>query len=239
VAQASWDQARTRAESARAQYDAALNGAQQSWAALAAAQAQAGLAQKGMADAVIRAPFDGAIAERRITAGEYCQTGRVVAVLVRDSPLRLRFDVPEGDAGRMALGQDVILAVAAFPGRVFHGTIKRVGASLKAQSRTLPVEAEVPNDAQELRPGFFGHAEVVLGGAPVPALLVPRSAVGETGTASRVFVKVAGRVAERIVTLGRELDGLVVVHGTLNTADDVAVDGVEKLSDGAEITALP
>jgi hypothetical protein len=114
-----------------------------------------------------------------------------------------------------------------------------VGASLKAQSRTLPVEAEVPNDAHDLRPGFFVQAEVVLAGAPAPALLVPRGAVGETGTASRVFVKVAGRVVERIVTLGREVEGLVVVHGTLSAADEIAVEGVDKLSDGAEVTALP
>src|SRR5262249_3822652 len=147
----------------------------------------------------------------------------------------LRFDVPEGDAGRVSLGQDVILSVAAFPGRIFHGSVKRIGASIKAQSRTLPVEAEVPNDTQNLRPGYFARADIWLSGEPAPALLVPRSAVGETGTASRVFVKVAGRVAERIVTLGRETDGLVVVRGTLAAGDEVAVSNVDKLSDGAEI----
>src|SRR4030095_16124977 len=76
VPQATLDQAKTRAEQARAQYDAALNGAQQSYAGLTSAQAQASLAQKSATDMLIRAPFDGAIAERRITAGEYAPAGK-------------------------------------------------------------------------------------------------------------------------------------------------------------------
>jgi RND family efflux transporter MFP subunit len=235
VPQATWDQARSRAEQARAQYDAALNGAQQSWAGLSSAQAQANLAQKSASDMLIRAPFDGAVAERRITAGEFAQVGRVVVVLVRDNPLRLRIDVPEADAGKVNEGKDVSLTVAAFPGKIFHGAVKRIGASVKAQSRTLPVEAEVQNQDGALKPGFFARAEIALGGAEEKALLVPRAAIGTSGTASRVFVRAGGRVVERIVTLGRESDGLVEIRGTLSPTDEVAVENVDKLSDGAEV----
>jgi RND family efflux transporter MFP subunit len=235
VSQASWDQARTRAEQAKAQYEAAFNGAQQAWAALLAAQAQAGQAQKAMGDTAIRAPFDGAIAERRISAGEYANVGKVVAVVVRDNPLRLRFDVPEADAGKVLVGQEVLVSVAAFPGKPFHGTVRRVGASVKAQSRALPVEAEVPNDDGKLKPGFFGRIEIALGGGEEKAMLVPRAAIGSTGTTSRVFVKVGGRVSERLVTVGRDVEGLVEIRGQIAASDEVATEGVDKLSDGAEV----
>jgi RND family efflux transporter MFP subunit len=235
VPQAQWDQARARAEQARAQYDAALNGIESAWAGLAAAQAQAGLAQKAAADTLVRAPFDGAVAERRITAGEFAPMGRVVAVVVRDDILRLKLDIAEADASKVAPGQDVIISVAAYPGRVFHGKIKRVGASLRAQSRSLPVEAEVKNDTLELKPGFFAKAQISLGGAEAPALLIPKSAIGTTGTASRVFVRSGNRVVERIVTIGREVDGLIEVRGVLTAADEIAIDEVDKLSDGAEV----
>jgi RND family efflux transporter MFP subunit len=237
VSEATWDAARTRAEQARAQYDAAKNGAEQSWAALLAAQAQAGQAQKAMSDTAIRAPFDGAVAERRITAGEYAQTGKVVVVLVRDNPLRLRLEVPEADASRVAIGQDVLVTVASAPGRPFKGVIKRVGASVKQQSRALPVEAEVPNDEGRLKPGFFARAEVLLPGGEALALLVPRAAIGSTGTTSRVFVRSGSRVVERLVTAGREVDGLVEIRGTVAVTDEIAVENVDKLADGAEISA--
>jgi RND family efflux transporter MFP subunit len=235
VPQATWDQARARAEQARAQYEAALNGVESAWAALAAAQAQAGIAQKASADTLIRAPFDGAVAERRITEGEFAQMGRVVAVVVRDQPLRLKLDIPEGDVGKIVLGKEVSISVAAYPGRIFPGVIKRIGASVKAQSRALPVEAEIPNDKFELKPGFFARVEIALGGEPVPGLLVPRSAIGTTGSASRVFVRVGNRVSEKIVQVGREVEGLVEIRGMVTANDEVAIDGVEKLSDGAEV----
>lgn len=239
VPQATWDQARARAEQARAQYEAALNGTESAWAALAAAQAQAGIAQKAAADTLIRAPFDGAVAERRITAGEFAPMGRVVAVVVRDQILRLKLDIPEADVGKISLGKDVSISVAAYPGRVFHGVIKRIGASVRAQSRSLPVEAEIQNEKFELKPGFFARAEIGLGGDPQPAMLVPRSAIGTTGTATRVFVRAGNRVVERIVTVGREAEGLVEIRGILQVTDEIAVENVEKLSDGAEIQAAP
>lgn len=239
VAQAAWEQARARAEQARAQYDGAQSGAQQAWAGLAAAQASANLAQKAAGDTIVRAPFDGAVAERRISVGEFAQMGRVVAVVVRDNPLRFRVDIPESDSGKVSEGKDVTLTVAAFPGKVFHGKVKRIGASMKAQSRALPIEVEVPNDDGALKPGSFARAQIALGAGDAAALFVPRGAIGTSGSASRVFVRVGNRVSERIVTIGREIDGLTEVKGTLSAADEIATDAVEKLSDGAEVKVIP
>jgi len=237
VAQATYDQARTRAEQARAQYDSAYNGAMQAYAGLAAAQSQANLARKNVADTSIRAPFDGAVAERRISAGEFAQMGRVVAVVVRDDILRLRIDIPETDSSKISIGKEVTLTVAAYPGRVFKGVVKRIGASVKAQSRALPIEAEVANTDGSLKPGFFARAYIELGEAASKAKFVPRSAIGNSGSASRVFVRVGNRVLERIVTLGREVDGLVEVHGNLEPTDEVAVDNIDQLADGMDIVA--
>ncbi len=239
VPQAQWDAARTRAEQARAQYDAAINGAQQAWAGLSVADAQANLAQKAVSDTLIRAPFDGAVAERRISTGEYCPVGKVVIVVVQQDPLRLRVDIPEADAGQIVEGRDVSLSVAAYPGRVFHGTVKRIGAAIKTQTRSLPLEAEVPNPDGALKPGSFARAQIALGGTERRAILVPRAAVGTTGSASRVFVRAGARVIERIVSIGREVDGNVEVRGTLAPNDEVAVTEVDKLGDGAEIKLVP
>jgi RND family efflux transporter MFP subunit len=231
-----WDQARTRAEQTRAQYDAAKNGATQAQAAYESAQAQLRLAQKAVGDMVIRAPFDGGIVERRISAGEYANVGRVVVVVVHDAVLRLKMDIAEGDLSKIGLGKEVELSVAAYPGRTFKGVIKRIGASVKSQSRSLPVEADVPNEEGVLRAGLFARARIVLPGADAPALLVPPSAVGTTGTTSRVFVRSQNHVIERLVTVGRPVGDLVEIQGPLAAGDEVAVGGLDKLSDGAEIS---
>ncbi|MDI3285505.1 efflux RND transporter periplasmic adaptor subunit [Polyangium sp. 15x6] len=239
VAASQWDQARSRAEQARAQYEAALNGAAQGWAGLAAAQSQANLARKSVADTSIRAPFDGAVAERRATVGEFAPMGKVIAVVVRDETLRLRIDVPETDASKVTIGKEVTLTVSAHPGKTFKGLVKRVGASLKAQSRTLPIEAEVANGDGLLKPGYFARAYVELGETETNALFVPRAAIGSSGSANRVFVRSGNRVVERIVTLGREIDGEVEIRGNVLPTDEVATERVDLLQDGVDVNVAP
>lgn len=235
VPQATWDEARARAETASAQYDAAVSGVRAASAGLVSAQAQAGLASKSVNDSTVRAPFDGAIAERQVSVGEFAAAGRTVVVLVKDNPLRLQIDVPESDVASVEMGKQVDVTVAAYPNRTFKGVIKRIGASLKAASRTLPVEAEIDNADGKLRPGFFAQGRIALGGEPKAAIMVPQAAVGSSGSSSRVFVRSGDRVSERLVKTGRRVGDMVEVIGPLREGEEVAVDKLDELSDGAEV----
>jgi RND family efflux transporter MFP subunit len=237
ISEASLDQATSAAEQSEAQLDAARNGAEQAWAALNAANAQARLSSKALRDTRVLAPFDGAIAERRVSTGEFAQVGRVIAVVVADDPLRLRLDVSEADVASVTVGKEVRLRVAAYPGREFHGSIGRIGASLNPASRTLSVEADLPNSDGLLRPGFFATASVTLSGAPADAFFVPKAALGTAGNSSRVFVRAGNRVLEKIVMKGREMGELVEVRGPLSAGDEVAVEKVSELGDSQPIVA--
>ncbi|WP_437969569.1 efflux RND transporter periplasmic adaptor subunit [Sorangium sp. So ce260] len=237
VPQATWDSARTQAQNAAAQYDAAVNGIRATVAALTSAQAQAGLASKSVLDTTVRAPFDGAVSEKRISVGEFAGPGRVVAVVVRDNPLRLRIDVPESDIAAIEIGKPVSVSVAAFPDRTFPGVVKRIGASLKESSRTLPVEAEFDNSDGKLRPGLFAQGQLALTGESRTAILVPEAAIGTSGTSARVFVRTGDRVTERLVKTGRKIEGLVEVIGPLADGEEVAIDKVNELADGIEVAA--
>ncbi len=233
--QAQLDAAKTRLEQARAQVDAAVNGAQQAWAGLQAAKAAQDLSEKAAGDTEVRAPFEGVVTERRINPGEYAQAGRVVAVLVRDRPLRLKFDVPEQHAARVQPDAQVLVTVAAYPEVRFAGTVKRIAGALKPAARTLPVEAELDNSDGRLKPGFFATLLLLLGGEPQPAVLVPKSAIGSSGSAERVFVIDGGRAVEHVVAVGRSWDGLVEVRGSVKAGEVVAISGVDKLTDGAKV----
>jgi RND family efflux transporter MFP subunit len=238
VPQATWDEARTRADNAAAQYEAAVNGVHATVAALTSAQAQAGLASKALNDTTVRAPFDGAVAERRISVGEFANVGRVVAVVVSDNPLRLRVDIAESDIAQVEVGKQVQVSVAAYPGRQFPGVIKRIAASLKSASRALPIEAEIDNSEGKLRPGLFAQGQLVLSGESRPAILVPAAAVGDSGTSARVFVRAGDRVTERLVKVGRKTEGMVEVIGPVAPGDEVAIDKVDELADGVEVTVV-
>lgn len=237
VSAAAWDQARSRLEQTRAQYDAAVSGARSAQATLSGASAATGLASKAVSDSLIRAPFDGSVAERRISIGEYVTPGKVVAVVVSDNPMRLKIDVAEADLGKIQLGSAVQLTVVSYPNRAFEGTVKRIGASIREQSRALPVEAEIPNADGALRSGMFARAILTVPGEPTRAMLVPASAIGTTGATARVFVRANDKVVERLVVTGRRSGTLVEVIGEVKENEEVAVTDLDKLSDGAAVAA--
>ena len=97
VSQSEFDQRRTQLEAARQQYDAAKNGATQQYQSLQAAAARVTLARKALADTVVRSPFNGLVAQRMVSVGDYVTKGMKVAVVVRINPLQL---APPGRARR-------------------------------------------------------------------------------------------------------------------------------------------
>src|SRR5207253_7882751 len=137
-------QRRTQMEATRQQFEAAKNGAAQQYQSLQAARARVSMARKAAADTVVRAPFNGLVAQRLVSAGDYVTKGMKVAVVVRVNPLRVQLTIPEQFVSAVAVGQPVNFEVDAYPGRQFQGTMKFVNPALQADQRALTIEATVP-----------------------------------------------------------------------------------------------
>jgi membrane fusion protein, multidrug efflux system len=235
VSQSEYDQRRTQAEAARQQYEAAKNGATQQYQSLQAARARVALARKAFSDTVVRAPFNGVVAQRLVSTGDYVTRGTKVAVVVRVNPLRVQMTVPEQFVSVVGVGQPVAFVVDAYPGREFAGTVKYVAPALQADQRALTIEAVVPNPKGELKPGLFATARIEQP-AKTPAILIPSAAVQTSAGTSRVFVVNGNRVEERIVTIGQSVDGLVEVSKGLKVGERVATKNVGQLTDGSAVT---
>jgi membrane fusion protein, multidrug efflux system len=235
VSQSEFDQRRTQAEAARQQYEAAKNGAAQQYQMLQAARARVSLARKAFADTVVRAPFNGVVAQRLVAAGDYVTKGMKVAVVVRINPLRVQLTVPEQFVSAVAAGAPVAFEVDAYPGRKFEGTIKYVSPALQADQRALTIEAVVPNPKGELKPGLFATARVEQP-AKTPGVLVPAAAVQTSAGTSRVYVVNGDHVEERIVTTGEQIGDQIEITKGLKAGERVATKNVAQLVDGSKIS---
>jgi len=234
---ADFDRSRTQAEAARRQYDIARNNAAQQYQSLLAAQARLTLARKALTDTVVRAPFAGAVEERFVSIGDYVSRGTKAVSVVRINPMRVELTVPGQYLASLAAGRMVSLEVDAYPGRMFTGTIRYVSPSLKADSRALVIEAVVPNQTGELKPGLFATAQIEQA-SPTPAILVPATAIRTMTGTSRVFVvSNAGTVEERIVTTGQTAGDLIEVTTGLAPGETVATSNVAQLGDGVRVAA--
>src|SRR5438094_1288545 len=154
-------------------------------AQLAQRRAEVEIARQQLADTVIRAPFDGAIQERRTSPGEYLIAGRPVVTIVQTDPLRLRVEAPERESAGIRPGQKVRVWVEGNP--VAHaGTINRVSPAIDRQTRMLVVEADMPNDGS-LRAGSFVRAEIITRDDQ-RSLSVPTDALVTFAGIEKVFV---------------------------------------------------
>jgi membrane fusion protein (multidrug efflux system) len=223
-------------EAARQQYESAKNGAAQQYQSLLAARARVTLARKAHTDTVVRAPFEGIVAQRVVSVGNYVTKGTKVVVVVRVDPMRVQLTIPEQFVSTVGVGQTVAFEVDAYPGRSFEGRIRYVSPALEANQRALTVEAVVANPSAELKPGLFATARIEQK-ARTNAILVPDTAVQTTAGTSRVYVVTGTRVEERIVTVGQTLDNhLIEIVGGLKAGERIATRNVAQLTDGATVS---
>jgi RND family efflux transporter MFP subunit len=236
LSQSDFDQKSAQAEVARRQFDIARNGAMQQYQALLAARARVVLAKKALADTVVRAPFAGVVGQRLVSVGDYVTRGTKVASVLRTNPLRVQLTVPGQYSAEVAVGRSVSFEVDAAPGQTFTGQVRYVSPALEANSRTLVVEAVVPNDSGALKPGSFATAMIEQANRS-PGLLVPTAAVRTVAGTSRVFVVSGDRAEERIVTVGQAVGDQVEITSGLAAGENVATTSVAQLTDGVRVAA--
>lgn len=237
LSQADFDRSRTQADAAARQYDIARNNAEQQYQSLLAARARLTMARKAVTDTSVRAPFAGVVEQRLVSVGDYVTRGTKVASVMRVNPMRVELTVPGQYLAAVAPGRAVTLEVDAYPGKTFTGRIRYVSPALEANSRSLLVEAVVPNESGELKPGLFATARIELASG-TPAILVPSSAVRTTSGTARVFVVSAdGTVEERIVTTGQTSGERIEITSGVSKGETVATSNVAQLADGVHLAA--
>ncbi len=126
------------------------------------------LARKRLRDTRIVSPVNGFIQERFVNPGEYKQDASPLLELVVVHPLKLRSPVPERFAAVAETGMSLRVEVEALPGQVFEGILTRMAARVNHKTRSLLIEAEIPNPDGKLRPGYFARITGVLGGRRRP-----------------------------------------------------------------------
>jgi HlyD family secretion protein len=234
IARAQMDAAVAALLVAEGRYQAAVEEVRNRQALLEERRSDLALARQQLDDTVLRAPIDGAVQERRASAGEYLAAGAPVATVVRVHPLRLRVAVPEREVTGIRVGQPVGVRVEGDPGE-HAGRVARLSPVIQEQSRTLMVEAEVANPEGRLRPGTFARAEIVVE-AGRSAVLVPASAIVTFAGVEKVIGVEGGKAVEKPVRTGRRIgDRVEIVEGLAAGVPVVVEPG--NLTGGQPVTA--
>jgi RND family efflux transporter MFP subunit len=222
IARSEADASVSRLLVAESRYQAALEEIRNRQELLAERGSSLALARQQLADAVLSAPIDGAVRERKASVGEYLAAGAPVLALVRVHPLRLRVAVPERDASSVRVGQAVRVLLEGDP-TVHAGRVARLSPSIQEQNRTLIVEAEVANPDGKLRPGSFARAEIVVE-ADRTAVMVPASTVVTFAGLEKVFVVKDGKAVEQRIRTGRRSGDRIEILEGVAAGEPVVTD---------------
>lgn len=200
-------------------------------------EAMVSVAQKRLADTIVRAPFAGRIGLRRVSIGSLLGPGTIITTIDDTHVIKVDFDLPEIYLSRLEPGLKVIAHSAAYPDYDFTGEVSSVDTRVDPVSRTVRVRSIMQNNDGFLRPGMF--LTVNLLNDTVEALLIPERALIPERSVQYVYVVGDNQLAEkRTVQIGRRRPGEVEILTGLSAGENVIVDGTQKARDGQAVEIL-
>ena len=186
-------------------------------------------------DCILRAPFDGEIAERMFDPGAFARPGAALLTLVDRSNVRAAIDVPENDFAIVAPDTPVGIHVLAL-GKRLTGRIVRRSPAADASTRTVHAEIDLSDPQRQIPVGTSAEISVDVG-RPVPATELPLTAATIRVGKATIYV-IEGEVARRrVVPVLGERDGSVFVEPSLQAGSRVVLEGRALLQDGDRVSA--
>ncbi|MES2694768.1 MAG: efflux RND transporter periplasmic adaptor subunit [Verrucomicrobiota bacterium] len=234
-----------RLKSARAKAPDLITPAASDTADARLAVAQAGLAanETMMRYSKLLAPFDGVVTMRYVDPGAFVPaatassnpTAAAIVTVMDYSTVRVRIAVPEIEASRVQVGQPVVVMTDSLAGKTFRGSVTRHSGALDEATRSLLVEADLPNGDGTLRPGMYVAAKIGVE-KHTNVLLVPAAALVREKAAGFLFTFVDGKATRVPVKYGFN-DGVNVeiLDGIAESAR-VIIPGKVALVSGQAVT---
>src|SRR5437763_3861290 len=209
-------------------------------------QARAGIikTQAIIAQKQIRAPFDGRLGIRQVELGQYVNPGAPVVTLTDLKQLYVNFTLPSTMRAEIKIGQEVNITADSFPGRTFKAKITTIEPQIRADTRTMAIQATTPNPDEALLPGSSVNAAVVLPAQPDQVVL-PETAVDYTLYGDSVYVvreegqdgsgKPLLKAYRTPVKTGARWEGKVALLSGVKPGDRVVAAGQVKLQNGSAV----
>jgi RND family efflux transporter MFP subunit len=234
------DQARTAADSLRAQVAAAEE-------QVKTADAQIAMAQQDVDNCTVRAPFAGVVVSKDAQRGEmvsplsagggFTRTG--IATIVDMDSIEIEVDVNESYIARVEPGQRIEAVLDAYPDWRIPAKVRTVIPTADRQKATVKVRISFDKLDPRILPDMGVKVSFLAGeqaaGRPAAKAVIPREAARILDGQSVVFLFRDGRVERRAVSLGTETGGEVEVTAGLAPGDQVVMGGPADLRDGRRV----
>ncbi len=233
-------------DTAQTTYRAAQEGYNAQLAAVRSLEGRMAEAKLQLGDSILRAPYDGVVAQRLVDEGQNITPNSTVVRFQNVNDIDIVADVPEGFIAadiRSANIQQSVAELSIAPGRQFPVHVKEVAqiADPRTQIFAVRFAMKTPPGITAL-PGMTANVTITTRGARGPSnrLLVPISAISKQDTGEQV-VWVLGSdqtVHRKPVQLGAPAESQIEVISGLQPGDRIVVAGATFLREGMKVRDL-
>ncbi len=208
-----------------------------------AAKANIRSVQTGVKYTTIYAPFDGTVGISQVKTGAPVSAGQTILnTISSDNPIAVDFAVDQREIYRFTQLQQRQVAkdstfTVAFGTSVYEntGSIYLIDRAVDPQTSSIKVRLVFPNPKNMLKAGMSGTVRV-LNTSGNQAILIPYKAITEQLGEYFVYVVKGDKVTQRKVIPGKQLGANIIIRDSLQAGDQVVIQGVQNLREGATIT---
>jgi RND family efflux transporter MFP subunit len=181
----------------------------------------------------IVAPIAGIVGILPINAGNYVTAQTSIATIDDRSELLVDFWVPERFASAISVGAELTATLVSKPDQVVDGTVSAVDNRIDEASRTMLVQARIPNTDDTLRAGMSFRVEMRFPGESFPA--VNPLAVQWGADGAFVWVVRDGKAVRTPVRIVQRNTESVLVDAALRPGESVVTEGIHAVREGQEV----
>jgi RND family efflux transporter MFP subunit len=195
------------------------------------------LARQQLQRTEVRAPFDGIVSDRKVSAGDTAQVGKELAKVIDPASMRFEGMVSADNIGAVKPGQAVSFRVNGYPDQEFAGKVRRVNPAANATTRQVEVLVDFTGDKQPRLAGLYaeGHIET----ASAESLTLPATALVREGDKALAWQVQGGKIRKVTLALGERepRTGDFVIREGLAAGDLVIRHPSALLKDGQVVQA--
>ncbi|MBI3283527.1 MAG: efflux RND transporter periplasmic adaptor subunit [Burkholderiales bacterium] len=202
---------------------------------LSASRARAVVARQQLQRTVVRAPFDGVVSERKVSAGDTAAAGKELVKVIDPGSMRFAGRVSADKIAMVKVGQTVNFRVNGYAGQEFHGKVTRVDPAANDVTRQVEVLVGIGDSAQPRVAGLYAEGNIEA--STVDALMLPEAAVVKAGDKSYAW-RVQGKTLKQVdLQIGKrdQRTGNVEVRSGLAAGDTVLRSPSSGFKDGQSI----
>jgi RND family efflux transporter MFP subunit len=220
-------------QSAYDQYKTSLAAAEQ---ALRQAEAQYKQSLNSLDYANLRADADGVLTAVKAEVDQVAAAGQPVVTLVRNANLEVEIEVSESAVSGLKIGEAVQVNFWALNGLAAPGRIREISPLADRRTRTYTIRISLDSNPPELRLGMTATA--LINQKVRDEILLPVSALSQTGERPQVWLVQNERLNLRPVTLGGLVGNQARILSGLAPGEVVVVAGVHKLFEGQSVRLM-